>query len=589
MVRERTVYCGFAAIVFVYVLLRAALVPIVHDEARCFELFVLTGDFLPFSSVPDAANHLTLTALAQVGYALLGDGLLALRIWSVLAFALYAYYVLKLGSTLVNRAVRVCFWSALLLMPFALDFFSLFRGYALALAFLLMAVHHAYRFAQQGGTKHLVLALLAMALASFASLSLLLMWCALLAGLLLLCVRKVVQAPRNKPALAWLGLLGALPLAYAARWSFDLREKGALYYGGADGLVNTMLASLTDLMCGTHHPALLAFVIGLFAMSLLLLWSRRSAPLPQHGLAAVCASLLCADLVGRVALNEAYDVPYPTDRTAMHLVPLFLFLVAWAMDTSATKYAWAKWTALLMLVFPLRALWSVNMHCVDYWSEQSVPEHFFRLAQERQRVMDRPIMVSGYQQMPAVWRYGNRQQGIAAYELDVADPPPATSDLLLLDPTFRTAPPGFRTIARAPSGHCELLERVEPLRTRVAVDSSFALISSGQEFLDLWKPEVAGLVGKEFFVEVGMTIAAEDRMRAALVLEVRDSDNTHRLYAPKELSYGRKGAKNRTVRMVLRLPPIQDPKSRVALYVYNVHAERFRLENGRLRIHELLH
>ena len=48
--RSARPYILFALAVFVYVLLRAILVPVIHDEARTFQLYVLTGDWLPFQA-----------------------------------------------------------------------------------------------------------------------------------------------------------------------------------------------------------------------------------------------------------------------------------------------------------------------------------------------------------------------------------------------------------------------------------------------------------------------------------------------------------------------------------------------------------
>lgn len=583
---DRLPYLALSAIVLGYVILRAALVPFTHDEARCFEQFVLTGDHLPYRSAPDAGNHVLLTALAQGSYALFGHGLLALRIWSVLALVLYAWYGWQLGGRIADRTVRWCLWGALLVMPFALDFFSLFRGYGLALAFLFMAVHHVLRFAALDRLQDLALSLCAVVLATFASLSLLLMACALVAGPIFLCARQSIDRHRHARRLAIILLLGVLPLWFAAKWSFALRDAGALYYGETGGLVKAVLASLTEVTLGTRHTAVLGMVIAGFIATLVATWVRFRERAHDTMLAIGCAWLLGADLLGRVVLGEGFDVLYPTDRTALQLVPLFLLLVAASIDGFAAKRAWVKWCALALLVFPVRTVLHANLDRTAYWPEQSIPAAFFRIADERQQALDRPLMIGGYHQMPAAWRHGNRVRGIAANELDITDHPHASCDLLMIDTVLRSPPPGFRTIARAASGRNNLLERIEPLRTHIVFDTTFSLHSTGQEFLDVWKP--AGVPGSELFVEVEAVIHEQDRFRAVLVLEVKDSTGTNRLYHKKELCRGRDGWNGAVLRTALRLPPVRHATDRVALYVYNPKHETFRLEPGRLRVHAVM-
>jgi hypothetical protein len=53
---------------------------------------------------------------------MLGASPLALRIFSVLSYALYAWYVLCLGSWFTDRWVRWCVWLALLFTPFVMVF-----------------------------------------------------------------------------------------------------------------------------------------------------------------------------------------------------------------------------------------------------------------------------------------------------------------------------------------------------------------------------------------------------------------------------------------------------------------------------------
>ena len=531
MKREAWAYAIIAAIVSAYVIARAICVPVIHDEARTFQMFVASGEFLPYHAECVAGNHLLVTAPAQLSYRIFGPGLFALRLWSVLSFLLYACYTWKLGAAITSRLVRWCFWLALLCTPFFIEFFSLFRGYGPAMAFLLMAVHHGVRFAERDGTRDLVVSLAAITLAAAGSLSLLLMWCAMLSGsALLVIVRKSGTSRRILRLVAVLA--NAAMLVFAARYSAHLSDAGAFYFGLPDGLFHGTLPSLTQFILGSSHTIVLVSVALLIAIGFFFALRNWRAPLVdvRNASMTVSAVLLFSDLLGRVVLGEAFGVLYPTDRTAMQCVPLFLLLVALVIDGLAVKRGWIAYGAMVLLVLPIRTIVTANVDHTMYWSEQAIPDAFYRIAEARQGSLARPLMIGAYHQMPSCWRFGNLVRGIAANELDPEGFPQPTCDLLMIDTNFKPPPPGFRTIARAATGSNNLMERVVPLKTRVVLDSNNVFASTDAEYIDLWKPPTASFSGREALVEWSAGLKSEGRVSAVLVLEVSDPQGMHLLY-----------------------------------------------------------
>lgn len=170
---ERLLHLVIAIAAGAWLLLRAACVPLTHDEAATFQTYVLTGVYLPWQAHLDAGNHLLATAATRISYLLFGDGPLALRLFSVLAFGLWAWYAWGITRGMASAALRIAASCALLLTPFVLEFFALFRGYGLALAFLLMALHHAIAYWHRAQRIDLLLALSAASLATAASLNML--------------------------------------------------------------------------------------------------------------------------------------------------------------------------------------------------------------------------------------------------------------------------------------------------------------------------------------------------------------------------------------------------------------------------------
>lgn len=130
----RLAAAGLVALVLLRSLHRAATQSITHDEALTY-LWFLSGSARELFQF-DANNHPLLTLLAKLSTHFLGVSEVTFRLPSVLAAALYAAGILLLCRDLFGRGGRSLLAAALAtLNPFVLDFFSLARGYGLALAF----------------------------------------------------------------------------------------------------------------------------------------------------------------------------------------------------------------------------------------------------------------------------------------------------------------------------------------------------------------------------------------------------------------------------------------------------------------------
>ena len=585
---ERTGFLVLALLAFVYVLLRAVLVPLTHDEAATFQTYVLTGRYLPFLSHWDAGNHLLITAVGRACYNFFGPGPLSLRSFSVLCFALQAWYTWRITRSLHHHVVRWCALAALLLTPFALDFYSMFRGYGPSLAFLLMAVFHLERYAQRAGKKHLAIMLLALALGSYASLSLLVLWCLFLAMALTL----VLRADRTDVrAWAMLLLFGGLPLWFAAQYSMALAERDLLYFGTHDGFVQGTLGSLAQWVLGVHRPLLGAFfwLLGLAAGAYAFYRSKATV-------LGVLLVLIMGEWIGRLVLGEALGILYPQDRTALHLVPLFVLVFAFAVEGIATLHAKAKWVALFLLWLPLRTLSHANLDSTLYWPEQAIPQRVFELAEERQHAKDRPLLIGGYRQNPRTWIYHAAlrtslpdRPGGALNFLDDAGFPQPTCDLLIIDTTHFLAPEGFRTLYTASHGRLVLMERILPLRTEVRRDSTWSVNKTEEEYVPLWSPEGASVHGKEWLIEVdGSVISANDPLELRLVIEAKDAEGNQLHYDVIDIEDQLAVWNGDRLHILRRLPAFADEPARVVAFFWNPRKQSFAMERLRIVVHEVL-
>lgn len=579
---ERTLFATLAALTFVYIVLRAVLVPLTHDEAATFQTYVLTGRYLPYIAHWDAGNHLLITAVGRGCYLVLGSSPLSLRAFSVLCFGLYAFYTWRLTRPLSSEIIRQATATSLLLAPFLLDFFSLFRGYGPALAFLLMALFHGLRYARSGARADLLMLLVSMLLVNLASLTLLIVWSAGL-GMVLL---RIARQHRSDIAqwLAWL-ILGALPLALAARYSVELAARGLLYYGTPEGLLHGTLPSLSKWVLGTGSSLLPGLIWITPLILALIAWRYTSSNMPLRLLLLVVG----AELAGRVLLGAGFHVLYPMDRTAMHLVPLSMLLAAQALDAISATYANARWAALLMLWMPLRTVAGINLDHTRFWPEQAIPDQVFDAVMARQCTIERPLLVGGYRQNPRAWAYGSMRRGGTLNFIDDTGFPQPTCDLMILDPTFFRAPSGFTEVFRATHGRLVLYERDTGLALAIRSDSTRSIEVGTREFVELWAPSINEVHGSEWFVEFdGELFADKVPLELRVVVEVKDTLGDLIHYDVVDLEDLGADWTTRTVHVLRRLPRFSSAPGRIACYLWNPRHQRFGATRTRTRIHQVL-
>jgi len=91
------------SLLYVYIILRAILVPMAHDEVATFFHFVHTGHFLPHQAIQDANNHLLNSFLTWIFYTITGSPLpLTLRLSNLIFFPLFFYFLFKTGNSQVD-------------------------------------------------------------------------------------------------------------------------------------------------------------------------------------------------------------------------------------------------------------------------------------------------------------------------------------------------------------------------------------------------------------------------------------------------------------------------------------------------------
>ena len=179
--KKNTIFLLGGLIIFAYLCYKAAIVQLTHDEV--YTVMQLTPqpiwDLITYKS-SYTNNHILNTLLCKLSCNLFGMNALSGRLPVLISFIFYFYFCLKLSEIVFEgdekRWYRWAMLSVLICNPYLLDFFSLARGYGMAIACMMGAIYHSTQYVCFKVQKSLSIALFWATFAVYAQFGLLHFW-----------------------------------------------------------------------------------------------------------------------------------------------------------------------------------------------------------------------------------------------------------------------------------------------------------------------------------------------------------------------------------------------------------------------------
>ncbi len=564
-----------------YVAVRASLVPFVQDEAHSFWLYAHAEEFLPFLSHTDAGNHFLSSLFGVIGYKLFGFSTLGIRWGSVVSFPIYAWGCWMLVKSF-KHPLLWCSFLALIWCPFLLDFFSMFRGYGPAMAGWVWSLYGLISFVRFGGMRPLAVMIVAASLTLFANLSLL-PACTILFCLSVLVLFVDRRRYGTKDMLTFIGALvvfGSI-LAFAAFIALDLQEKGLLYLGSSQGLMSETVHSLIDAVFSSRSPvmdwALVTPVLFAIAIAIWFWVRKREWRSPFTLLVAI----LFLEVISKVAMYRMLGINYPHDRAALQWLPLYILVVAHAIEVlGRSRYQW-YWASALLLIFPLRTVATLNTDRLVSAYEQAMPIRYIHEVAELHAQLGRPILLSGLEQFPPCWAFHQAAVVLQPIEMrsnvNAGDPDDAR---IISKSRLEEFKEGYH-IADSSSSGVLLLIRDVPFTWTLVSDTILPSMESDEEWIHLpitCPTDTAGLS-----IVFNANIAADGPIsNIMLVLEVKDSTGAYIRYETVELRHWPQLASGTDIE-VARFLPVIPVGGKCDYYLWNIRRTRFRISEAHIR------
>ncbi|MDD4872883.1 MAG: glycosyltransferase family 39 protein [Kiritimatiellae bacterium] len=340
--RTTAVMIGISVCLMTYTGIRAYRLPFVHDEGVTYLLFLLNGA----SSLMDcysANNHFLNTILMYCSSKLFGNSELALRLPNVLFHAVFMLAVfLFIRRRFSNPVLFISAFLVLNMNPFVLDFFSLARGYGIAMALMMLGIFFFMRGMRKEdrGHRDILAAFWCAGFAAFANLSFLNFLAGILGAYLL--ADALVRSRRDKNS----GLAGIVRQVAAGTDFFykhiilmllvlipvglNLYKEKALYYGGQSGFWRDTVVSLItsagyNCSCLPVYVAVIkVLVVFVIVLVVSILALQLMGKLRRGSMDLLLVSLI-ASVTAAVVLFQhfVFGTPYPIDRTAFHFLLYF--------------------------------------------------------------------------------------------------------------------------------------------------------------------------------------------------------------------------------------------------------------------------
>jgi hypothetical protein len=517
---------------FVYIILRAWLVDLLHDEAATFLHFIETGYIWHAKALLDANNHLLNSFAGKIIFKLFGENYFLLRLPNVLSFPIYFWSLYQLTKFVPRIPSRAFVLLSVSCIPFILDYFSSCRGYGISMAFFLAALVFLSRLVQNFTLKNQVLLSICLVIATYANLTFIVS-CVLAATFVLL--HQFIQGKKlsvQKHALhllvQFLFTIAVLPAIY---FSLKLKEGGALYYGRLDGLWEVTGKTLSRYVLFTDNDVL-KWIYLLLGLTLIFLLIKRWFKLGFVHFFQDNNTFLAWFFFGHLFVIEVLarfmKVNYPEDRVGMYLIILSLLLVAGEM----VKQKAPSWTYLPLLFFPIVFVLQINLSTSVFSPDDRMTKAFY---QEIKKAIDNDkTSISVYNLMCLTWAIHDRNAETPRFPVNF-DNASNNADIVLSRRNLEQPArfwQEFDTLYADPSNGFLLFKRKNIPEKFSVFDTTFSTPPSRNEFIGLRTIKIPdSLRGQKMQVHIkGTIITDEPRDEMTMTFSVFNKAGENTLY-----------------------------------------------------------
>ncbi|MCF8297966.1 MAG: glycosyltransferase family 39 protein [Saprospiraceae bacterium] len=597
---EITIFIALSALIWIYLWLRAYYIPLIHDEAATFFHYIHPESWLPYKAHLDANNHFLNSALAIVSYRIFGSSMLAIRLPNLLFALVFFFYTYKISTQINSRILRWVFIGSLLTASYFIEFFALARGYGISMALLIASLYYLILVFKENKSVNYFATLIILTLAISANLTLL--NSAIIINVLLL-IKALWNFKNDKlkailSKLFFVIVLGIIPLAFFAAFSFKLRESGSLYYGDNIGFWESTVRTLIKAFAGGNSMFSEIIIVFLFVFSTLIFIIRifrTKLTETLNDFRIIFPILLIGNLCAILILSGLFEVNYPEDRVALYLFPLLIGSLVFAFDKIENqRIKIAGLISLFPLLFLLiHSISNLNLSYSSYWKSEHLPESFYKIVEKESIGKEINPTIGGYLMRELCWNYWDFRHGGKLNKIQTLDYPGNIADFQISDkdslPKFLD---NYYVLETDDYSKLSLLKRKNDLQ-KTSLISLYNISTKGEtntEFFGFYESNTDTLIGKKFLISYDLSVFSKVKsFDAFIIISVIDKDRNslqyiyYSLYRAKTYWTGEKS----NLKICLYVPELSRESSLLTTYLWNVNQVPFEIKDGSCEVFEL--
>lgn len=399
-------------LLFIYIVLRAILLPVTHDESNTVLTYAAYSvwDIVLYTD-PIPNNHILNTLLIKLLVTVFGLSAFIVRLPNLLGFILFYVFLIRLVKAMqINTFISLLVIILLCGNIFLIDFFGLARGYAMACAFCMVSAYYAYRFLKDAHDVFFLRSIVAAAVGVYASFTLLNFYVALICMLLLLAALRFFRKQKsNSPqvhirrlvvyVLSTSVILGLCILVPVMRM---VETDQFVFWGQKNFYDDTMLTLARATLYGkklfglNFHSWCNIFIVCFCSITIAGIIAIIRKP---YSIATTPFIFFLLLAIGTVAVNilQFYiaGTPFLTGRTALIFIPVLSFPFVFLLQHISTyhKFWQVPFTipaALYLIVF----FKNINTYYTYEWWFDSDTKHIINLLEQQHNAVNRDITLN---------------------------------------------------------------------------------------------------------------------------------------------------------------------------------------------------
>lgn len=536
----------------------------------------------------DANNHLLNSLFGTIADRLFGENWFFFRLPNLLAFILYFFSVVALLRPLKKSSLRLLALFALVCCPYYLEYFAYTRGYGLSMGLFAFALLQLFLFVETHKKHHFVFLWLSMVLAVSANLTLVNTYLILL-GLLFL-FPLIIESAKPLKNFIWKNLLVAIvALLPFIAFGIILKEAGALYYGGKEGLwehTGRTLMKYIFFWSDQYARIFLNVLVGLALVFTIIRFVKQKLTF-AFSRQGILLLIIFGNLSAIVILARFLGVNYPEDRTVMYFLPVGLLFLAYLYDR---YWPVGKFTQVAFLFFPVTLLFNLSLHTSVFSPDDRMTNEFYKKVKSELKPQH---SISIYGIMAWNWPRHESHSTIKASTPNLINTNLPLTDIIVSKTTIINNPQIaelYDTIAHDPASTYVAFKRKQAIERSFVKRSENFHAEGPLEYANLWFYDFPDtLQHRPLQVSVSGHLKSELKKHTLqLVVQTFDSlgQQIERLYYPFEVLHQRSLIDEAFLHHFV-LPASDQHIKELRVYFWNRWHGPFTLANAQCELYEL--